>query len=149
MTVLPHAGARAPSPAASIAPLGAGAPDGALPCLEDFLTGEPEQELRDLLAFAMAVQAGQPTVPAALRGRADAALAAHALRHMHNQIESIRLDAAREQMARMRRGPGFTSLVMANLLALALAALLGGFLWLRPDLWLHLIPRGLFPEGGI
>ncbi|WP_304807154.1 hypothetical protein [Falsiroseomonas sp.] len=110
------------------------------PCLEDFLTDRPDDRLRDLLAFALAVEAARPMEPEALRGKAEAELQAHAFRTLHNQAEAIRLEAARDQIARLPRGPGLLKLVLANLLAIALAAGAAYAIWLRPDL----LPAGVF-----
>ncbi|MBU8537953.1 hypothetical protein [Falsiroseomonas tokyonensis] len=110
------------------------------PCLEDFVTGAAEHRLRDLLAFALAVEAARPTEREALRGKAEAELQAHAFRTLHNQVEAIRLEAARDQLARLRGGPGFLKLVLANLVALGLLGGIALALWLRPDL----LPGGVF-----
>ncbi|NKE47889.1 hypothetical protein HB662_24140 [Roseomonas frigidaquae] len=110
------------------------------PCLEDFITDRADDRLRDLLAFAMAVEAARPTEPEALRRKAEADLQAHAFRTLHNQVETIRLEAAKEQIGRLRRGPGFLKLVLANLLAIALVLGAAYALWLRPDL----LPAGVF-----
>ncbi|WP_439595032.1 hypothetical protein [Falsiroseomonas sp.] len=109
------------------------------PCLEDFVTDGAEHRLRDLLAFALAVEAGRPTEREALRGKAEAELQAHAFRTLHNQAEAIRMEAARDQLARLRGGPGFLKLVLANLVALGLLGGLAAALWLRPDL----LPAGV------
>lgn len=93
------------------------------PALADFRTG-PETRLRDLLAFAMAVEAGRPLGPdgpEGLRRHAEAELQGHALRVLHNQVETIRQQAMAEQLARIGRGMSFGRAVLANLLALALA----------------------------
>ncbi|MBU8546707.1 MULTISPECIES: hypothetical protein [Roseomonadaceae] len=95
-------------------------PEGA-PCLEDFLSGRPDDRLRDLLAFALAVEAGPPMDRAALQARAEAELEALAFRRLHNQVETIRLEAAREQILRLR-GPGLPRLILGNLIALGLVA---------------------------
>lgn len=93
------------------------------PSLAEFQAGE-ETRLRDLLAFAMAVEAGRPLGNdgvAVLRRRADADLEAYAFRVLHNQVETIRLDAMKEQLGRVRRGLSFWGALLANLLALAIA----------------------------
>lgn len=110
------------------------------PCLEDFVTDRPDDRLRNLLAFAMAVEAARPLEPEALRRKAEAELQAHAFRTLHNQVEAIRLDAARDQMTRLRRGPGFLAMLLANLLAIILVLGAAYALWLRPDL----LPAGVF-----
>ncbi len=96
-------------------------PEGA-PCLEDFLSGRPDDRLRDLLAFALAVEAGPPMDRPALHARAEAELEAMAFRRLHNQVETIRLEAAREQILRLRGGPGLATLILGNLIALGLVA---------------------------
>jgi hypothetical protein len=102
-----------------------------LPSPSAFREGE-ETRLRDLLAFAMAAEAGQPVGPgdiASLRQRAEAELHAHAFRTLHNQVEAIRTEALREGMQRSARGPGLFRLVLGNLLAIAVAAGLGWLAW--------------------
>jgi hypothetical protein len=97
----------------------------AMPPLQGFVSADESNRLRDLLAFAMAVEGGQPLAPAgveAMRREADAALSAHAFRILHNRVEEIRQDAVREQMARLRPPPGFVKLILANLVALLLLA---------------------------
>jgi hypothetical protein len=116
------------------------APLPAAPCLEDFITDRADDRLRDLLAFAMAVEAARPVEPETLRRKAEAELQAHAFRTLHNQAEAIRLEAAKDQIARLRRGPGFLKLVLANLLAVTLVLGAAYALWLRPDL----LPAGVF-----
>ncbi|WP_372617782.1 hypothetical protein [Falsiroseomonas sp.] len=80
--------------------------------------------MRDLLAFAMAVEAGRPLGNdgvEVLRRRADAELEAYAFRVLHNQVEAIRLEAVKEQLGRVRRGLSFRGALLANLFALAIA----------------------------
>jgi hypothetical protein len=95
------------------------------PVLGDFLAGQ-ETRLRDLLAFAMAVEAGRP-MPAdgldTLRRRADADLESYAFRVLHNQVEAIRRQAVDEQVGRVRRGLSFPATVVANLVALAIGGI--------------------------
>jgi len=98
----------------------------AAPSPRAFLAG-PETRLRDLLAYALAAEAGRPVAPAAieeLRNKAEAELQAHAFRVLHNQVETIRRDAVAEQMSRMSRGLSFSRVVIANLVAIAVAAVL-------------------------
>ncbi|MGX9965110.1 hypothetical protein ACVFYP_17400 [Roseomonas sp. F4] len=109
------------------------------PCLEAFLSGQPDERLRDLLAFALAVETGPPADRDALRAKAEAELDAMAFRRLHNQVEAIRLEAAREQLAGLRGGPGFLRLVAAQLVALGLVAGLALLLW----------RQGLLPMIGI
>jgi len=130
--VLPPPAARvaAPAPAAAkpaqpqpTAPQPAAAEAPTAPALRDFLAG-PDTRLRDLVAFALAAEAGRPVPPAGvegLRNKAEADLQAHAFRLLHNQVETIRREAVAEQMARMSRGLSFSGVVIANLLALAVA----------------------------
>jgi hypothetical protein len=102
-----------------------------LPSPSAFREGE-ETRLRDLLAFAMAAEAGQPVGPgdiASLRQKAEADLQAHAFRTLHNQVEAIRIEAMREGMQRGGRGPGLLRLVIGNLVAIAIAAGLGWLAW--------------------
>jgi hypothetical protein len=94
------------------------------PSLAEFRAGE-DSRLRDLLAFAMAVEGGRPLGNDgvdALHRRADAELEAHAFRVLHNQVEAIRRQAMDEELARVaRRGQSFPGAVLANLVALAIA----------------------------
>jgi hypothetical protein len=102
-----------------------------LPSPSAFLDGD-ETRLRDLLAFAMAAEAGQPVGPgdiASLRRKAEADLQAHAFRTLHNQVEAIRTEALRDGMQRSARGPGLLRLVLGNLIAIAIAAGLGWLAW--------------------
>lgn len=110
------------------------------PCLEDFVTDRADDRLRDLLAFAMAVKAAQPAEPEAMRRKAEAELQAHAFRTLHNQVEAIRLDAARDQIAHLRGGASFLKLLLTNLLAMALVLAAAYAIWLRPGL----LPAGVF-----
>ena len=101
------------------------------PGLDAFQSG-PETRLRDLLAFGLAAEAGKPVAAgdiAMLRQKADAELHAHALRTLHNQVETLRLEAATEALARAGRSIGFWSVLAANLLALAIAGGVGWMLW--------------------
>jgi hypothetical protein len=102
-----------------------------------FLSGREEDGLRDLLAYghyARATQEGREPVraegdPATLdmieryRAQANAELHAFAFRYMHNQAETIRQDAVREHLGRLRPPPGLAKLVLANLVGLGLAGL--------------------------
>jgi hypothetical protein len=119
-------------------------PAPAAPCLQDFLTGREDDRLRDLLAFAMAVEAGRPADPEALRNKAEAELQAHAFRTLHNQVETIRIEAAREQLLRGRRSLGFTGSFVASLLALLFAAAIALLLWSQRANLLPLLPPGVF-----
>lgn len=96
-----------------------------LPPLSGFQTPGDAHRLRDLLAFAMAVEAGRPIAPNAidgLRRDADAALEGYAFRSLHNRVEEIRLAAVQEHIGRLRAPPGFLTLVVANITALVLLA---------------------------
>lgn len=119
------------------APAGAGTAEGVrmnppLPPLSSFLSPGDDHRLRDMLAFAMAVEAGRPLAPNgldALRRDADAALAGHAFRSLHNRVEEIRLAAVQEHIGRLRAPPGFVTLVIANLVALVLLAAAAALGW--------------------
>lgn len=103
----------------------------ATPALAAFQAG-PETRLRDLLAFALATEADKPVTAgdlAELRQKAEAELNAHAFRTLHNQVETIRLEAATEALARTGRALGFGALVLANLVAIAIAAGGAFLLW--------------------
>lgn len=92
-----------------------------------FLTGRPEDRVRDLLAFAMAAEAGRALPPAAveaLRQKAEAELHDHAFRLLHNQVATIRQQAVQEHLTGVSRGLSFSRVLIANLVALAIAAVL-------------------------
>lgn len=94
-----------------------------------------EDRIVDLLAFAIAAEGGQPATPETierLRQQAEATLSDHAFRYLHNSIEQIRREAAAEQLAKLPRPPGFGTLLLANLAALAIAGLVAGWLSLHP-----------------
>jgi hypothetical protein len=95
----------------------------------------PEDRLVDLLAFAMAAESGQPATPETieqLRQDATTSLSDHAFRYLHNTVEQIRHEAVAEQLGKAPRPPGFGTLLLANLLALAIAGLVAGWLALHP-----------------
>ncbi len=96
------------------------------PALEGFL-GAEETRIRDLLGFALAVQAGRigPDGIEPFRRRAEAELTDHAFRTLHNEAERIRREAAAEERARMPAGGGFLRAVAANLCALVVFAAAG------------------------
>ncbi len=103
-----------------------------LPPLSSFLSPGDDHRLRDMLAFAMAVEAGRPLAPNGLdtlRRDADAALAGHAFRSLHNRVEEIRLAAVQEHIGRLRAPPGFVTLVIANLVAMVLLAAAAALGW--------------------
>lgn len=94
------------------------------PALADFL-GSEETRLRDLLAFALAAQAGRsgPEAVEGLRRKAEAELHDHAFRLLHNEAERLRREGMEAERARAPRGGGFLAAVGANLAALALFGL--------------------------
>jgi hypothetical protein len=107
----------------------------------DFMAGE-DTRVRDLLAFALAAEAAQPVSVrevASFRARADAELEQYAFRTLHNRVEAIRAEALQDGMMRLRGGPGLPRLVLANLLALGIAAA-------AALAWPHLLP--LLARGG-
>jgi hypothetical protein len=95
-----------------------------------FRSDNPEMRLRDMLAFAMAAEAGgaAPDV-AGLRHKAEGELNAFAYRLLHNRVEEIRREAMQEQIAGMRPTLSFATLVTANAVALILAGMAGALLW--------------------
>ncbi|MCK8783364.1 hypothetical protein M0638_03070 [Roseomonas sp. NAR14] len=108
-----------------------------IPSLADFLSDREREEMRlaDRLAFAMAVEAGQPATPELierLRRQASADLHSHAFRLLHNQVAEIRQNAVLEHLGRMPRPPGFVKLVLATLCGLLLAALPVAWVALHP-----------------
>jgi hypothetical protein len=109
-----------------------------------FRSGREEDRLADLLAFAMAAEAGEPPTAESvdrLRRRAGTELTDHAFRLLHNRVEEIRRDAVAEALGRLPRPPGFATIVVANLLALLLC---GGALWLAAGSgWLAPLSRAL------
>jgi hypothetical protein len=102
-----------------------------------FLTGRDDDTLRDLLAYGQYARAaqegrepmrieGEPATADMIeryRAQANADLHAFAFRYMHNQAETIRQDAVREQLGSMRPPPGIAKLVLANLIGLGVAVL--------------------------
>lgn len=122
MTATPLRPAPAPTPGSDTAAEAAPPP----PALGDFL-GTEETRLRDLLAFALAAEAGRAPTPAAmetLRHKAEADLHAHAFRLLHNQIETIRQQAIQEHFTRVSRGLSFSRVLIANLVAFAIIGVL-------------------------
>jgi hypothetical protein len=119
-----------------------------------FLSGREEDGLRDLLAYghyARATQDGREPVRAEgdpatadmverYRAQANAELHAFAFRYMHNQAETIRQEAVREQLGRLRQPPGLGKLVVANLLGLGFAFLVW-FSLTNPDRAAALVDR--------
>ena len=95
----------------------------------------PEDRVVDLLAFAIATEGGHPATPDIVtraRQEAQTALSEYAFRYLHNSVEQIRREAAAEQLAKLPRPPSFGTLLLANLLALAIAGLIAGWLALHP-----------------
>ncbi len=105
--------------------------------LRPWLAGRPaEERLVDLLAFALATERGLVATPASLqaqRDQAHAALATYSIRNLHNRVLEIRQEAVMEHLGRFSRPAGFIKIVMANLLALILAGLVAGTLYLHPE----------------
>jgi hypothetical protein len=96
---------------------------------------QPEDRLIDLMAFAIAAEKHQSADPdrlEQLRQEASTALSEHAFRYLHNSVEQIRREAVAEQLGRVGRGPGFGTMVAANLLALTIAGLAAYWLALHP-----------------
>lgn len=98
-----------------------------------FRSGNPEERLRDLLAFAFAAEEGRPSGVEGvdlLRRKADGELSAYAVRHLHNRIEEIRREAQKEALSGGPRPPGFLKLVLAALTAFLIGnALLFYAIW--------------------
>lgn len=117
------------------------APASGLP--ESFRPADAEDRVPALLGYALAVEAGTPlTAEAAAARRAEAGrlMQDWAYRHLHNHLERIRADAAREALAGQRPPPGFLTLVGAVLAGLALFAALA---WVALAFGLPLpLPRG-------
>jgi hypothetical protein len=143
----PQAASRPPEAAASTAATAAAhAADPAAPRLAAFRTGRADDRLAELLAFALAVEAQEATatkdgaVPAPptpeaierLREQAARDLHDHAFRLLHNRVEEIRAEAVAEHLGRHPRPPGFPTLVLANLVALGLAAMAAAWLHGHP-----------------
>jgi hypothetical protein len=96
----------------------------------------PEDRMIDLVAFALAAEAQLPATPdtvARLRQDALTALSDYAFRYVHNSVEDIRRTAIAEHAAQRPRPTSFLRLVLANLVALAAAGLVGGWLALHPE----------------
>jgi len=110
--------------------------------LADRLAGRPaEERVVELLAFALAAEAGaapapEPAVAAMAQHRQAAmtTLSEHAFRYLHNTIEQIRRDAVAEHLGGLRRPPGFGRLVLANLVALAIGGLAAAWVALHPEI---------------
>jgi len=104
--------------------------------IANYRTGRSsEDRVLDLLAFAIATESGHPLTPEGVeqsRQAAQTALSEHAFRYLHNSIDQIRHEAAAEQLAKLPRPPGFGSMLLANLVALAIAGGLVAWLALNP-----------------
>ncbi|MDJ0387148.1 hypothetical protein QMO56_03390 [Roseomonas sp. E05] len=94
---------------------------------EGFRPASPEERLPVLLAYGLAAADGtpRPEEAPARRAEAERALEEWAFRHLHNQAEILRREGAREALAGLRQPPGFGKLVLAGLVSLLLAALIG------------------------
>jgi hypothetical protein len=89
-----------------------------------FLSGREEDRLAELLAFALAAEAGHPVGQEGverLRRAAASELDRHAFVTLHNRVQEIRREAVAEELAKLRHPPGFVSMVFAVLVALAIA----------------------------
>lgn len=96
----------------------------ALPSLSAFASANPDQRLRDLLAFAMAVEKAQPVTREGIEDlyrQAEQELHKDAFRTLHNRVEEIRREAMEEERARTRRPAGFLKLILAALIGSLLA----------------------------
>ncbi|MGG5811204.1 hypothetical protein [Falsiroseomonas sp. CW058] len=130
----PEAGAAQPAPRPAAA-----RPDSApravpppFPAPSAFLEG-PDTRNRDLLAFALAAEAGRPLAPgdiAGFRQKAEAELHAESLRILHNRVEAIRAEAVQETLTRIAQPMGWHGIVAANMVALAAAGAVSFALWL-------------------
>ncbi len=125
---------------ASLLPSGNRLPDPL--ALAAFQSEGAEDRLTGLLAFAMAVEAGE--APGAstverMRARAGAELADHAARATHNRIEEIRRDAVAEHIGHLRRPPGLVKLVLANLVALGIGGAIAVWLQANPALFSRIV----------
>ena len=131
----------APGPASQVAePASATAPPdsaGAEPLRPDpFLADPAADRLTGLLAFALAAERQAEVTPetiARLRQEAEVALTDHAFRTLHNNVERLQQEAVLARLGHLPRPPGLLRLVSANLVALALAAVAGGWLALHPQ----------------
>jgi hypothetical protein len=111
-----------------------------------FRTGSGEDDrLIGQVAFARAIERGDPGASPeaveALRAQALAELSEFAFRYLHNRIEEVRREAVASQFQQIGRPPSFLRLVLANLVALLLAAAAGSWLAGHPDLLAQLIWR--------
>jgi hypothetical protein len=106
--------------------------------LAAFRSGRDEERLTDLLAFALATDAGEAAgaggeAVARHRREAERELHDHAFRFLHNRVEEIRREAVAEHVSRQPRPPGFLRLVLANLVAIGIAGAAGLWLSEHPD----------------
>lgn len=113
---------------------------------EGFRPTAAEDRLPALLGYALAVDSGTaPTAEAAPARRAEAErlMQDWAFRHLHNHVERLRAEAAREALAGQLPPPGFLTLVAAVLVGLVLFAALA---WVAMAFGLHL-PALPLPHG--
>ncbi len=106
--------------------------------------GGAEDRLIAQVAFALAAEKGQAATPEALealRAQAAAALSDFSFRYLHNRVEEVRREAAAAEAARVGRPPGFLTLVLANLLALAVGGAVAVWMAAHPDTIAGLIGR--------
>jgi hypothetical protein len=108
-----------------------------MPDIAAFRGGRTQEDrLTDLLAFGLAADRGEPATPETVertRQEAAAAMSDFAFRYLHNTVEQVRRDAVSEHLGRLRQPPGFLTLVLANLAALAVAGVAGWWLALHPE----------------
>lgn len=101
-----------------------------------YRAGRPsEDRILDLLAFAIATESAHPSTAAGIeqsRQAAQTALSDHAFRYLHNSIDQIRREAAAEQLAKLPRPAGFGTILLANLVALAIVGAAAAWLALHP-----------------
>lgn len=105
---------------------------------EQFRQGAPagEDPIIGRVAFALATERGEPAAPEVverLRNEAAAALSTYAFRYLHNATEEVRRQAIAEHVGRLRPPPGFLRLLLANLLALGIAAGIAGWAATQPE----------------
>lgn len=110
---------------------------------EGFRPAPGEDRLPALLGYALAVEAdGTATADAAPARRAEAErlMQDWAFRHLHNHLERIRAEAAREALAGQPAPAGFLTVLAAVLAGLAL---FGALAWVAQAFGLPLpFPRG-------
>ncbi len=118
-----------------------------VPSLAAFRTGQGEDDrLIAQVAFARAVEQAErggtpPAAVEALRAQALAELSEFAFRYLHNRVEEVRREAVATQLGQLGRPPGFLRLVLANLVALLLAAAAVSWLAGHPETLERLVWR--------